>query len=215
MNKECIICKRELQGSQQKYCSNNCKQKGHWDRVSEQPNTYHSQTIRGYKRKIALIDMSGGHCIKCGYSKNIASLQFHHRNSSTKSFELDARILSNKRWELIVHEFEKCDLLCANCHIEHHNPEMEISNVRKITLKNREHLIVIPKGKPECLDCGIKISYSCERCKKCSSKFRQKVERPDLIILEKEKLENGTLWCAEKYGVSSKTIRKWIKKQIQ
>ena len=91
-----------------------------------------SQTMRSYKRKMTLIDMSGGGCKECGYNKNIAALHFHHRIASEKEFQLDARQLSNKKWSLILNEFEKCDLLCGNCHSEHHSPEMAIENVRLI-----------------------------------------------------------------------------------
>lgn len=77
--------------------------------------------------------MKGGACGKCGYSANLAALQFHHRNASEKSFKLDMRILSNRRWEAIVEEVSKCDLLCGNCHAETHNPELTINNVRRIT----------------------------------------------------------------------------------
>jgi hypothetical protein len=130
--KKCVECLTELNGLKKKFCSNNCKQKNHWHKVKEQQNTYHSQTIRAYKRKLKLIDMSGGECKNCGYKKNIAVLQFHHRISNEKSFPLDSRNLSNRNWEILLLEFEKCDLLCANCHHEHHHPEMEIENVKMI-----------------------------------------------------------------------------------
>jgi len=132
MIKQCIICFKELDGLKTKFCSNNCKVKGHYHRIKEQSNTYHSQTIRSYKRKIALIEMSGGGCKKCGYNKNMAALHFHHIHPDQKSFKLDVRKLSNKKWEYIVIEYKKCDLLCANCHSEHHNPEMELNNVKLI-----------------------------------------------------------------------------------
>ena len=50
--KICTICSNALQGQQQKYCSNKCKQKDHYHRVKEQTNTYHSQTTRALKRKL-------------------------------------------------------------------------------------------------------------------------------------------------------------------
>lgn len=130
--RKCEECSNDLNGLQRKFCSNACKQKNHWHRVKEQQNTYHSQTIRAYNRKLKLIELSGGECQECGYKKNIAVLQFHHRDSKDKSFSLDARNLSNRNWEIILKEHKKCDLLCANCHHEHHNPEMDIDNVKMI-----------------------------------------------------------------------------------
>ena len=127
--KQCEVCSSELQGNQQKYCSNKCKQKAHWYKVKEQPNTYHSQTIRALDRKLEFINLKGGCCSKCGYNNNISALEFHHRDSSLKEFSLDARKLSNTKKELLLVELDKCDLLCSNCHKEHHNPEMLRTNV--------------------------------------------------------------------------------------
>jgi predicted HNH restriction endonuclease len=64
-----------------------------------------------------------GSCKNCGYSKNHAALEFHHVDLSTKSFQLDLRSLSNRRWSVIVEEAKKCILLCSNCHAELHNPD--------------------------------------------------------------------------------------------
>ena len=130
--KTCTICSNALQGQQQKYCSNKCKQKDHYHRVKEQTNTYHSQTTRALKRKLKLIEMMGGGCSNCGYATNISALHFHHINANEKLFKLGARILSNRSWEAILEEAQKCELLCANCHAEEHNPELTIGNVQKI-----------------------------------------------------------------------------------
>jgi hypothetical protein len=59
----------------------------------------------------------------CGYDRNFAALEFHHLDPSTKAFNLDLRSLSNRAWERIVQESEKCELVCSNCHKEIHNPE--------------------------------------------------------------------------------------------
>ncbi|MEO0776192.1 MAG: hypothetical protein AAF146_06500 [Bacteroidota bacterium] len=130
--KYCTVCNAELFGQKKMYCSNKCKQKHHYHRVKQQTNTYHSQTIRSLRRKLKLIDMMGGGCSKCAYSTNISALHFHHVDSTTKQFKLDARILSNRSWEAILQEVEKCVLLCANCHAEEHNPELSLLNVAKI-----------------------------------------------------------------------------------
>ena len=128
----CVVCQTQLYGQKVKYCSNKCKQKDHYHRVKEQTNTYHSQTIRALKRKLELIEMLGGACSKCGYSSNLAALHFHHKDSTQKNFKLGLRILSNKKMESILEEVQKCELLCANCHAEEHNPEMTLDNVYEI-----------------------------------------------------------------------------------
>jgi len=132
--KNCVVCNNELSGQKKMYCSNNCKQKHHYDRVKEQTNTYHSQTIRSYKRKLHLIELLGGCCKVCKYDRNLSALEFHHRDPNGKDSQLDMRTLSNRSMEYILEEVSKCDLLCSNCHREYHNPEMEIENVKKITI---------------------------------------------------------------------------------
>ena len=119
----CVVCEKELTGNQRKYCCNNCKQKAHYDDKKSNTNSYHSQTKRSIRRKLELVELSGGGCCKCGYNKNIAALEFHHKDPSTKEFQLDARHLSNRSMDAIMQEFVKCQLLCSNCHSEEHYPE--------------------------------------------------------------------------------------------
>jgi hypothetical protein len=59
-------------------------------------------------------------CSKCGYAKCFAALEFHHRQSEVKKFSI-SYILDCKVTKERIKEIKKCDLLCANCHREHHN----------------------------------------------------------------------------------------------
>ena len=64
----------------------------------------------------ALIDnyLSTHPCIKCG-NTDIRVLTFHHRDKSQKRYNVSCmKYLSEKR---ILSEIEKCDILCANCHM--------------------------------------------------------------------------------------------------
>lgn len=115
----CIICNKKLVGRQTKYCSIKCKNKD----SNHRHNSSKKQNERGTKRKLKLIEMSGGKCILCGYNKCIASLSFHHVDPKQKKFCLDMRALSNRTWERVFEEFQKCQLLCMNCHFELHYNE--------------------------------------------------------------------------------------------
>lgn len=128
----CEICENKLQGSQRKYCSNKCKQKAHYYKVKNQPNTYHAQTKRARRRKIKLVILKGGACNRCRYDNNYAALEFHHIDESKKLFPLDSRRLANTTWSKLIKESEKCELLCANCHREHHNKEWNKNQVSEI-----------------------------------------------------------------------------------
>ena len=73
-----------------------------------------------------LVELNGSECKNCGYKQNFAALEFHHRNVKEKLFQLDLRSLSNRSWERIEAEAQKCDLVCFNGHKEIHNPEFTI-----------------------------------------------------------------------------------------
>jgi len=74
--------------------------------------------IRRYRIKKKSVDYLGGKCVECGYNDSLAALEFHHKNSNEKEFNIS--INSNKSWKTIKKELDKCILLCSNCHrIEH------------------------------------------------------------------------------------------------
>ena len=84
-------------------------------------NDYGYQKLRGLKRKLFLINLKGGKCERCGYDKNISAFDFHHRDPKNKDSQLDMRHLSNSNMNWIIEEFEKCDVLCSNCHRKWHS----------------------------------------------------------------------------------------------
>ncbi len=57
-------------------------------------------------------------CQRCGYDKCLAALDCHHRDPTEK--EYSPSTLKNYTESIIINELNKCDLLCANCHREHH-----------------------------------------------------------------------------------------------
>lgn len=117
----CTMCDNELAGLQTKYCSRKCKGKD----PANQKNTYVKQQVRAKNRKLQAIAIKGGKCIDCGYKKNYSAMAFHHTQNN-KSFGIDARSLSNRTWELILIELDKCVLVCHNCHMERHHPQCEM-----------------------------------------------------------------------------------------
>lgn len=95
-------------------------------------NDYNTQKLRGLKRKLELVKSRGGKCELCGYDRNIAVLEFHHINPDEKEFQLDMRHLSNTSLERLKEEADKCQLLCANCHREVHNPHLGMDEVEDL-----------------------------------------------------------------------------------
>lgn len=74
------------------------------------------------RKKLALVEYKGGQCERCGYSKCIHALEFHHLNPSEKDFNISS---SSKSVEELKKEADKCQLLCANCHREVHQEMIE------------------------------------------------------------------------------------------
>jgi len=64
------------------------------------------------------LELLGNKCMKCGYNKCKAALEFHHRDPKIKKGGWPQMKLMSK--ENRIKEIHKCDLLCANCHREEH-----------------------------------------------------------------------------------------------
>lgn len=57
-------------------------------------------------------------CNRCTENRP-ATLQFHHSDNNSKEKDVSKLVsLGNK--ERIIEEIKKCEVLCANCHMEHH-----------------------------------------------------------------------------------------------
>lgn len=70
------------------------------------------------KAKQSYVDYKGGKCEKCGYSKCIAALDFHHEDPTKK--EMAISVFRWKPLDKVKSELDKCKLLCSNCHRELH-----------------------------------------------------------------------------------------------
>jgi len=84
---------------------------------------YERTKRRRFLQKTIGVILKGGKCEKCGYDKNYAALDFHHRDPSVKEMSIGGRVMSNSK---LKKEIAKCDLLCANCHRETHSPDKNI-----------------------------------------------------------------------------------------
>lgn len=77
--------------------------------------------LRQKEIKILGVEYLGGKCVRCGYKKCLAALDFHHIDPSKKDPSLATiNKMRYHRWEIVKAELDKCMLLCANCHREEH-----------------------------------------------------------------------------------------------
>jgi hypothetical protein len=58
-------------------------------------------------------------CVRCEES-HPATLTFHHREGTEKSFEIGNIVGLGFSLKRIIAEIEKCEVLCANCHSKEH-----------------------------------------------------------------------------------------------
>ena len=65
------------------------------------------------KRRAYCLEYLGGKCVKCG---TIHNLQFDHIKREGKKYEITRKITNN--FDSIKEELDKCQLLCAPCHLE-------------------------------------------------------------------------------------------------
>jgi len=91
------------------------------------PERFKKYNKRGKKefiryRKQLIYELKSNGCSICGYNKHPNILDFHHVNPKDKKFRLCISIIGhNHSYNDIFNEFEKCILLCANCHREIEN----------------------------------------------------------------------------------------------
>ena len=75
--------------------------------------------VRILERKRALVFLLGGKCIRCGYSRSLYALDFHHPNDD-KEAGVTVLLSRTVPWLRVKAEAIKCELLCAVCHREEH-----------------------------------------------------------------------------------------------
>ena len=57
-------------------------------------------------------------CSRCGYRKHPHALHLHHVDPADK--EMAVSVIRKFGWEKLRAEIAKCEVICANCHAEHH-----------------------------------------------------------------------------------------------
>ena len=115
-----------------------CRRAYSRERVAEDPNYFLRYQLARRRRnndRIARLKAERG-CLKCGF-RHPAALDFHHRDPAHKKY-LISRSWQCK-WETILAEIAKCDLLCSNCHrIEHYEQRRATKEAVASLLSPRE-----------------------------------------------------------------------------
>lgn len=104
-----------------KYDFNPKRKQGH---TLERCNSCGVNTRR-FSLKERCIAYMGGSCSRCGYNKSKRALSFHHKDPTQKKFQISGKHCFS--WEKIRVELDKCIMLCANCHMEDHEEESNLT----------------------------------------------------------------------------------------
>ncbi len=112
-NKEYDIKYREL---------NKEKRAEYHRKWKEENREYNNKCKREYrdKRRVNCIEYLGGKCVVCGTTHN---LQFDHIKREGKKYNIAGRVTQD--FTILKEELNKCQLLCAPCHLEKTAKEWE------------------------------------------------------------------------------------------
>jgi len=84
-----------------------------------------AENLKGRRERVKreLLELRGGKCSSCGYSRAQSALCFHHRSPEDKEFNISGSNLTRIARERLEAEVLKADVLCLNCHAELHDKE--------------------------------------------------------------------------------------------
>lgn len=81
---------------------------------------WNKRTYQSARDKLdILLDERRAACERCGYNSSRNALQWHHKDPSEKEFGISSR--RGLPLDKLREETAKCELLCANCHVEVHD----------------------------------------------------------------------------------------------
>ena len=88
-----------------------------WTKAQQRANA-RSVHLRGRRLRDSLMKEAGGCCNRCGYNRCTWALEFHHKDPTSKVFNMSA--INMRRYSLseVLAEAAKCELVCSNCHRE-------------------------------------------------------------------------------------------------
>ena len=101
--------------------------------LAEQRAYQHRWMQQRRKRAISYL---GGECAHCETTEN---LQFDHINAQTKDYAI-SKLLSAK-WDRLVEELNKCQLLCRFCHLEKSRAEGSQSKLTEADIVTIKQLL--------------------------------------------------------------------------
>ncbi len=108
--------------------------------------------IRRQNLKKQCIEYLGEKCVKCGLKNDCPDIYcFHHKDPTQKDFAISSR---RHKFESMVTELDKCDLLCQNCHRKVHTSYYDDNNrYQRYRRRRKEKAADLFNG--QCTDCKL------------------------------------------------------------
>ena len=194
-NINCLNCNKQLLKHQKKFCSSKCCADFQYKKYIKR---WHQGLETGLSGRFSIskhirhyfLDKNDYKCQKCGWGEinpftNTFPLEIHH---------IDGDYRNNSENNL--------ELLCPNCHSLTEGFKGANRNGRK---ERRRYA----QRKNYCIDCGIPISSTSTRCRKCASQMNKTIKPITRDELKKMIRHISFTQIALKYGVTDNTIRKW------
>lgn len=170
----------------------------------------HAVTKFRKRRKKEIVEIFGGECNICGYSKCVDALHFHHTDPSLKT-KSPTSIIHESSLDRAIEQLQKEQVImvCANCHAELH-------------AKNYSHEYEIEPRDIIQTECGCckKNFYQLDRkdrnqkycSSECSKLGSRKVKnRPSKEELQELVSKFNYTQVGRMFGVSDNAVRKWLK----
>lgn len=173
-------------------------------------------------------------CVICGEAE-IIYLEFDHIDPKTKYRGISDMVSGTAKWESILEEIAKCQVLCVKCHRKKTIENGDFRNSRnsqefigenrfagcsQLGQAERNDVICPPSSWLHtrtaviCIDCGAAIGAASIRCSSCDKKFRlkTKIAWPSIDALEVMARQSPLIHLAKTLGVTDNAVRKHFKK---
>lgn len=109
LHAQCKLCYKEHRKS---YMKQHYAQYGDEYRMRAKARRLHIRNELHVKMRTYMSDKA---CIDCGET-DFRVLEFDHVDPKSKSFGIARAVTDGYKWEKILKEISKCEVVCANCH---------------------------------------------------------------------------------------------------
>lgn len=191
-------CDKRVTGSG-RYCSRRCSQNA-------------LVSIRRKELKMLAVEYLGGKCVRCGYSGCVDVFDFHHTDPTQKEFSI-SKYGHTYSFDRVKVELDKCELLCSNCHREHHFEHDNGKTILSEVLKKRKRAETLQgRSTSKCVVCGnmTKNKMFCSR--KCYKQDKSKSIPPLKTLYRLYRQYGSVVKVGKHFGVSDNAVRKWFKR---